>query len=59
MRLSVIVPCYNSTPILKTMVKQTIATIKTLPVDDYEFVLVNDCSPNLKTIELLKEIANT
>ena len=58
MKLSVIVPCYNSMPILKTMIKETILVIKTLPVSGYEFVLVNDCSPNPNTIEFLREIAN-
>ena len=58
MKLSVIVPCYNSMPILRTMVEKTIDVIKTLPIDDYEFVLVNDCSPKTETIDFLKSIAD-
>lgn len=58
MKLSVIVPCYNSMPILHTMVQETIQVLDTLPIDAYEFILVNDCSPKLGTIEFLKEIAD-
>ena len=58
MKLSVIVPCYNSMPILRTMVGETIRVIGTLPIDEYEFVLVNDCSPKAGTIDFLKEIAD-
>ena len=59
MKLSVIVPCYNSMPILRTMVGETISVLRTLPsVDDYEFVLVNDCSPRADTIDFLKSIAD-
>lgn len=58
MTLSVIVPCYNSMPILHTLVQETIKELKKLPIDGYEFVLVNDCSPNPKTISFLKEIAD-
>lgn len=58
MKASVIVPCYNSMPILRTMVEETIKVLKTLPIEDYEFVLVNDCSPRLDTIDFLKSIAD-
>lgn len=59
MKLSIIVPCYNSMPILKTMVSETIREIEKIPVDDYEIILVNDCSPKPETIGFLKEIADT
>lgn len=58
MKASVIVPCYNSMPILHTMVAETSKVLETLPVDDYEFVLVNDCSPRPETINFLKKIAD-
>lgn len=58
MKLSVIVPCYNSTPILQTMIRETIGVLQTLPIDSYEFVLVNDCSPKWETIVFLKKIAD-
>lgn len=46
-------------PILKTMVSETILVLKTLPIDDWEFVLANDGSPKWETIGFLKEIADT
>ena len=58
MKASVIVPCYNSMPILHTMVDETSKVLETLPIDDYEFVLVNDCSPRPETIDFLKKIAD-
>ena len=45
-------------PILHTMVAETSNVLETLPVDDYEFVLVNDCSPRPETIDFLKKIAD-
>lgn len=58
MKMSVIVPCYNSMPILRKLVEETIRVLNKMPVDEYEFVLVNDCSPRRETIDFLKSIAN-
>lgn len=59
MKLSIIVPCYNSMPILETMVKETIQEVKQISqIDAMEFVLVNDCSPNPETIGFLKKITD-
>ncbi len=58
MKLSVIVPCYNSTPILRTMVGETIKVLEGEGICEYEFVLVNDCSPDWGTIDFLKSIAD-
>lgn len=59
MKLSIIIPCYNSMPILKTMIAETARVLSTLPIDEREFILVNDCSPRRETITFLKEIADT
>ena len=59
MKLSVIIPCYNSTHVLVEMVEKTIEELKKLPVEEYEFVLVNDFSPHADTIVLLRGLAAT
>ena len=56
MKLSVIIPCYNSTPILRTLIREAKEVIKTLPVDDHEFILVNDGSPNENTLPFLRQL---
>ena len=58
MKFSVIIPCYNSTPILRTLILETKEVFHNMGVKEYEFILVNDCSPNLKTVPFLKELAN-
>ncbi|MBP3478635.1 MAG: glycosyltransferase [Oscillospiraceae bacterium] len=58
MKVSVIVPCYNSTPILRTLVEETKKVLSGMGLNDHEFVLVNDCSPNPDTIGFLKSIAD-
>ena len=57
MKLSVIIPCYNSTPILRVLIEETKAVLKTLPIDDHEFILVNDGSPNAQTLPFLRQLA--
>lgn len=57
MKISVIVPCYNSTHTIEELVELSLAEFKKIPVDDFEFVLVNDFSPNPQTIETLKNLA--
>lgn len=54
MDISIIVPCYNSTPILETMIIETQNVLDEMNVKEYEFVLVNDCSPELETFDFLK-----
>ena len=58
MKVSVVVPCYNSMPILRTLVEETIKVLSEMGIEDKEFVLVNDCSPNPDTIVFLKSIAD-
>lgn len=56
MKFSVIVPCYNSTPILRTLIEETKSVFHDMEVAEYEFILVNDCSPNPNTIDFLKQL---
>ena len=56
--LSVIIPCYNSQPILKEMIKLINIEVNKLPVGGCEIILVNDASPNKNTLPFLKELAN-
>ncbi len=59
MKLSVIIPCYNSTHVLVELVEKTIEELKKLPLDSWEFILVNDFSPHPDTIVLLRGLAAT
>ena len=43
---SVIIPCYKSSKTIKTVVTSTVDEFANLGIRDYEFVLVNDCSPD-------------
>ena len=58
MEISVIVPCYNSMPILEELVELSIEEFRKMNIQTYEFVLVNDCSPKKETILFLKKIAD-
>ena len=53
-----VIPCYKSDRTIEKMVKLTSEELDRLGKHDYEFVLVNDCSPDGgKTIEALKRTA--
>lgn len=56
MQISVIVPCYNSTHMLNCLVDETRKVFAELNISDYEFVLVNDCSPNPESHERILEL---
>ena len=58
MQISVIVPCYNSMPILRTMIEKTTEELNALGLTEHEFILVNDCSPKPETLPFLKSIAD-
>ena len=57
MLISVIVPCYNSTSMLNKLVEETLKVFNELNIFDYEFILVNDCSPSPDTYVRLEELA--
>lgn len=54
MDVSIIIPCYNSTPILETLIIETQRVLNEMKIKEYEFILVNDCSPKLETFSFLK-----
>lgn len=59
MEISVIIPCYNSMPILKTLMDLSIEEFKKMNIPDYEFILVNDGSPNPETLPFLESLVST
>ena len=56
-RYSVVIPCYKSAKTIEKVVTLTVAEFGRLGFDDFEFVLVNDCSPNGTTYQKICEIA--
>lgn len=57
---SIVIPCYRSAETIGTVVSETAKEMDKMGRTDYEFVLVNDCSPDggatiKKLIELSKE----
>ena len=46
MKYSVVIPCYNSSKTIRKVVEQTGEELTRLGITDFEFVLVNDCSPD-------------
>lgn len=56
---SIVIPCYKSSETIETVVSETAKEMDKMGRYDYEFILVNDCSPDQgATIRKLKEIAN-
>lgn len=57
--ISFVIPCYNSTYTLDAVVAEIEETMTgSLPDNDFEIILVNDCSPDGTTYNKIKEIAN-
>ena len=55
---SIIIPCYNSDQTIRKVVEMTMEEMERLGRREYEFVLVDDYSPNNpKTINVLKSLA--
>lgn len=46
MKLSFIIPCYNSEKSIELVVDEIIKTVNTLSKYDYEIILIDDCSPD-------------
>lgn len=46
MRYSIIIPCYKSSQTIRKVVELTMQEMEKLGNKDYEFVLVDDCSPD-------------
>lgn len=59
MKYSFVIPCYNSSESIRHVVELTIEEMKKMNRLDFEFILVNDCSSSPKTIQVLRELAET
>lgn len=56
---SIVIPCYKSAETIETVVNETEKEMDKMGRADFEFVLVNDCSPdNGETIRKLRKLAN-
>ena len=56
-KLSVVIPCYNAQNNIRNVINNDIEIFKKLDIQDYEFVLVNDCSKD-NTWSVIKELAS-
>ena len=55
MRITIVIPCYRSEKTLEDVVKEAKAEILKREGNDYQFVLVNDCSPD-DTFGVIKKL---
>ena len=53
-KISFVIPCYNSSKTIKAVVDEIVETVETRK-DDYEIILVNDCSTD-NVWEVIKEL---
>lgn len=58
MKYSIVIPCYNSSHTISDVVELTADELGRLGIDDFEFILVDDCSPDDgATAGVLKDLA--
>lgn len=58
MLYSFVIPCYNSGKVIEQVVQLTAEEMNKIDRTNYQFILVNDCSPDGgKTLESLKKLA--
>ena len=58
-KYSIVIPCYKSSKTIAHVVSRTVDELGLLGIDDFEFVLVNDCSPDGgETIRELDRLAD-
>jgi len=57
MQVSVVIPCYNTTTVIFELIDETISELEQLGFSSYEFILVNDSSPDKGTFPLLLQAA--
>lgn len=58
MKYSIVIPCYKSAHTIRDVVEQTSKELGKLQIKDFEFVLVDDCSPDQgATLSVLKALA--
>lgn len=59
MKYSIVIPCYNSSHTIRQVVEETIKVMDDMSAESYEFVLVNDFSPDDgATIAELRSLAD-
>ncbi len=46
MRYSIVIPCYRSSKSIRQVVELTMRELEAMELTDYEFILVDDCSPD-------------
>ena len=54
-KISFIIPCYRSTATLPGVIGEINETMKKMSEDNYEVILINDCSPD-DTFETIKKL---
>lgn len=54
--LSVVIPCYNSEKNIESVIKRDIGIFERSGIEEFEFVLVNDCSKD-NTWNVIRELA--
>lgn len=55
MKFSFVIPCYRSEKTLKSVVSEITDKLKEMNQDNYEIILVNDCSPD-NTLGVIKDL---
>jgi putative glycosyltransferase len=55
MKLSVVTTLYKSRPFLDTFLKEILASIQEIKIEDYELIFVNDGSPDDSVRFLLEQ----
>jgi len=55
MRITIVIPCYRSENTLEKVVKEARSEILKRPGNEYQFILVNDCSPD-RTFDVITKL---
>lgn len=58
-KITFVIPCYNTTESIRDVISEISRSMEQLEGYTYEIILVNDGSPNAKTIPLLQSIVNS
>lgn len=56
MKISFIIPCYNTNRAIWNVLDEIDAAMKNRVLDLYEIIMVNDCSPDLETLNILMQV---
>lgn len=55
-KISFVIPCYNTTEAIESVISEISQSMTTLQEYEYEIILVNDGSPDRRTLPYLKEV---